>query len=132
MLGYHFPLRVFFARVAMGNSFVPRDFCFLFVFVCLFVSVITVDNGSSLSFCQGYYWREKMKKSPAVRTRELLVRLPKKKNNDNDNDGLVCLLVSPYYFLVYNILLSPGSPGGGGFSLHTVAYTGRDYGETHP
>ena len=58
MLGYHFPLRVFFARVAMGNSFVPRDFCFLFVFVCLFVclfvSVITVDNGSSLSFCQGY------------------------------------------------------------------------------
>ena len=36
--------------------------------------------------------------------------------------------MSPYYFLVYNILLSPGSPGGGGFSLHTVAYTGRDYG----
>ena len=36
--------------------------------------------------------------------------------------------MSPYYFLVYNILLSPGFPGGGGFSLHTVAYTGRDYG----
>ena len=54
MLGYHSPLRVFFARVAMGNSFVPRDFCFLFVFVCCFVSVITVDNGSSPSFCHGY------------------------------------------------------------------------------
>ena len=32
------------------------------------------------------------KKTPAVRTRELLVRLPRKINNDNDNDndGLVC------------------------------------------
>ena len=48
------PRCAYFSRVAMGNSFVPRDFCFLFVFVCLFVSVITVDNGSSPSFCQGY------------------------------------------------------------------------------